>query len=189
MAVEPEVTQSLKLGGRTKLRGFADGVVGYSRDMLPIAFLQGAAAGIVGVAAMTAVEKVEQRLTGRPNSYVPARTLLALVGRRPPERAQPAVWNHAMHWSTGALLGGLRGIWAATGLRGPRADVVHTVVRLATDQTLENATGVGAPPWTWPRREQTIDVLHKAIYSFVTGWIADRVITPAQISLAGTVSH
>ena len=34
---------------------------------------------------------------------------------------------------------------------------------LLNDQTLENATGVGAPPWTWPTDEQVIDLLHKAI--------------------------
>jgi hypothetical protein len=149
----------------------------------------GVAAGLAGVAVMTAAEKVEQRLTGRPSSYVPGRTLLALVAGRPPEWAQPTMWNHAMHWGTGALLGGLRGMWAATSLRGPRANLIHIEVRLATDQTFEKAVSVGAPPWTWPRQEQTIDVVHKAIYSFVTGWIADRVITSALVSQAGTVSH
>jgi hypothetical protein len=157
--------------------------------MLRTAALRGVAAGLAGVAVMTAAEKAEQRLTGRPSSYVPGRTLLALVAGRPPESAQPTVWNHSMHWGTGALLGGLRGVWAATGLRGPRANLVHTVVRLATDQTFENAVGVGAPPWTWPRQEQTIDVAHKAIYSFVTGWIADRVIASTPVFKAGTVSH
>ena len=35
----------------------------------------GAVAGLVGTAAMTVAGKVEQGLTGRPNSYVPAKTL------------------------------------------------------------------------------------------------------------------
>jgi hypothetical protein len=49
-------------------------------------------------------------------------------------------------------------------------------VRLATDQTLENATGVGAPPWTWSRRDQVVDLGGKAVYSFVTGAVADRLV-------------
>ena len=146
--------------------------------LLRRAALRGAAAGLAGVALMTAGEKVEQRVTGRPDSYVPARTLLALVGRRAPDDAQPVAWNHAMHWGTGALLGALRGIWSVTGLRGPRASFAHTVVRLATDQTLENATGVGAPPGTWPRREQVVDVAHKAVYALATGLVADRFLSP-----------
>jgi hypothetical protein len=71
---------------------------------------RGALAGLAGVAAMTAAEKVEQGFTGRPNSYVPARALLALVGRSPGDDACPPIWNHAMHWGTGVLLGALRGV-------------------------------------------------------------------------------
>ena len=138
---------------------------------------------------MTAAEKLEQLVTQRPNSYVPGRTLLALLGRRPPETSKPALANHAMHWGTGLAAGALRGVWSASGLRGPRASLAHTVVRLATDQTLENATGVGAPPWTWPRSEQLVDVLHKAVYSFVTGATADRLVAPVRESRRGTRSH
>ena len=159
-----------------------------SGGVLTSAAVRGMAAGVAGVAAMTAAEKLEQRFTNRPNSYIPGRTLLALARRRPPESSTPLLANHAMHWATGVVLGAVRGLWSAIGLRGPRASLAHTVVRLSTDQTLENGTGVGAPPHTWPRGEQGIDVLHKAIYSFVTGAISDLVI-PARESRAGTTSH
>jgi hypothetical protein len=43
---------------------------------------------------------------------------------------------------------------------------MFTEIRLSVDQTLENATGVGAPSWTWPRDELAIDILHKAGYAF-----------------------
>ena len=150
---------------------------------------RGSAAGLVGVAAMTAGEKLEQALTGRPDSYVPARTLLTLLGRSPRDRDQPLVWNHVMHWGTGAALGGLRGLWSAVGLRGPRAHLAHTVVRLATDQTLENAAGTGAPPHTWPVREQVVDTVHKAVYAVATGLLADRLVPPSLQSQRGTSSH
>jgi hypothetical protein len=138
---------------------------------------------------MTAAEKVEQAVTGRPGSYVPARALLTLLGRRPSETARPVGWNHAMHWGTGAVLGALRGVWAAVGLRGIQASLTHTVVRLATDQTLENATGVGAPPSTWPPAERVVDVLHKAVYSAATGLVADRLVRPDLQSRRGRTSH
>ena len=156
--------------------------------LLPAA-LQGAGAGLIGVAVMTASEKLEQAVTHRPNSYVPARALLTLLGQQPRDTDQPLAWNHAMHWGTGAALGALRGVWAAVGLRGPRAHLAHTVVRLATDQTVENATGVGAPPHTWPIREQVLDVVHKAVYSLATGVVADRCITARMESRRGTTSH
>ena len=157
--------------------------------VLPRAAGLGALAGLVGVAVMTAAEKVEQSVTHRPDSYVPGRTLLRMLGRRPADDSRPLLWNHAMHWGTGAVVGALRGVWAAVGLRGPRADLAHTVVRLAFDQTAENVTGAGAPPHTWPVKEQAVDVLAKGLYSFVTGTVADRLIDARQERRQGTTSH
>lgn len=94
-----------------------------------------------------------------------------------------------MHWSTGTVLGALRGVWAATGIRGTEANAAHTVVRLAFDQTVEDATGVGAPPSTWPSLERRVDVGHKAMYSLVTGVVADRWITPRLQSRRDITSH
>jgi len=150
------------------------------------AAVRGAVAGLAGVAVMTAGEKVEQAVTGRPNSYVPGRTLTALTtGRRLPGSARPPVRNHLMHWGTGAVVGALRGIWSAAGLRGWRASAWHTSVRLAVDQTLENVTGVGDPPWTWSRQDRVVDVWHKAVYSFATGAVADRIVPSARDGRGG----
>ena len=151
--------------------------------------LRGAAAGLLGVAAMTVGEKVEQSLTRRPDSYVPGRALLTLAGRHAPDRAKPIVANHLLHWATGAALGALRGVWSVVGLRGPRANLTHTVVRLSFDQTVENASGAGAPPHTWPLNEQAVDVWHKAVFSFVTGALADRWVPNDLESHRGTTSH
>lgn len=150
---------------------------------------RGAGAGLVGVAAMTAGEKFEQAVTGRPDSYVPARTLLTLLGRPPGPSERPLLPNHVMHYGTGAALGALRGVWSAVGLRGPRASLVHTVLRLAVDQTLENATGAGAPPHTWPRQEQVVDVAHKAVFAAVTGLVADAVVADRLQGRRGRTSH
>jgi len=150
---------------------------------------RGAAAGVVGVAVMTVGEKLEQAITHRPDSYVPARALLTLLGRRPGDQERSLLWNYAMHVGTAAAVGALRGVWAAVGIRGARANLAHTAVRLAFDQTVENTTGVGAPPHTWPAREQAVDFLHKGVYSLATGIIADRMIAPRLQSARGPVSH
>lgn len=162
---------------------------GSRKRVLLAAAARGALSGLAGVAVMTTGEKVEQALTKRPNSYVPARTLLTLLGKHPSDSQKPVVWNQVMHWGTGAALGSLRGIWAATGIRGPLAHTKHTAVRLAFDQTLENATGIGAPPTSWPAKEQIVDVVHKALYSLTTGIITDRWIQPDLESRRGTTSH
>jgi hypothetical protein len=62
---------------------------------------------------------------------------------------------------------------AHAGLRGPVASAKFAVVRLTNDQILENLTGVGAPPQTWPRDELAIDLIHKSVYGLATGLAAD----------------
>lgn len=140
-------------------------------------------AGLAGTATMTLGEKLEQRLTGRPNSYVPAHTLARVLGMSSPD--DDSWWrNMAMHYGTGAVAGALRGLMSASNLRGPGASLMFTEIRLSIDQTLENATGVGAPPWTWPRDELAIDTLHKAVYAFTTGAFSDALVPPAPSSSA-----
>ena len=65
------------------------------------------------------------------------------------------------HWGAGATLGARRGIWSAT----------------------------GAPLHTWPRSEQAVDVIHKAVYSLVTGWVADRAVRSRLEPRVATTSH
>ncbi|GHA76461.1 hypothetical protein GCM10010512_03650 [Streptomyces thermoviolaceus subsp. thermoviolaceus] len=124
---------------------------------------------------MVLSEKIEQAVTGRPDSHVPARVLQRLTGLPEHPGAQPTAVNWAMHYGQGALLGVLRSVMAHSGLRGPIASAAFTVVRVTNDQILENATGVGAPPGTWPRRDLVVDLLHKSVYAFTTGAVADAL--------------
>jgi hypothetical protein len=140
--------------------------------------LNGAGAGVSGAAAMALTARLEQLVSGRPSSYVPAHTLAHALRLAHPDEDRVSR-NLVMHFGTGALAGVLRGGMAAANLRGAWASAMHTNLRLTIDQTLENATGVGAPPWTWPRDELVIDLVHKAVYAFATGAIADRLIAPA----------
>ena len=138
---------------------------------------KGLLAGLAGVAVMTLGEKLEQMLTGRPDSYVPAHTLERLL--RLPHKPDPErlALNWTMHWGQGMLLGAVRAIMAEQGLRGPVGSFLLMNLRLLNDQTLENLTGVGALPWTWPVDEQWIDLLHKGTYAFAAGAVADLLVT------------
>jgi hypothetical protein len=79
------------------------------------AVLGGLVAGIAGVAAMTAAEKLEQAITHRPNSYVPAHTLERLLRLPHNSDSQRRGLNWAMHWGQGILLGTTRGLMAERG--------------------------------------------------------------------------
>lgn len=107
-------------------------------------------------------EKVEQLITGRPNSYVPARTLERLLAVQAGTPTQLFLLNMAMHYGQGAAAGGIRALMTWNGIRGPFADFMFIGIRLLIDQTLENWTGVGALPWsvdsvvrTWVRFADT----------------------------------
>jgi hypothetical protein len=97
--------------------------------------------------SMTAAEKVEQFFTGRQNSEVPGKTLARLINAKP--QTQRELWglNMAMHYGQGAAAAVIRGIASYYGMRGPFTDFMFVGLRLMIDQTLENWTGVGAPPW------------------------------------------
>lgn len=125
---------------------------------------------------MTLGEKLEQSLTDRPNSYVPAETLGRLLRKDPGSSSGKLGMNWSMHWGQGILLGAVRGLMAERGLRGPVGSFLFMNLRLLNDQTLENATGAGAPPWTWPADEQAVDLIHKGVYAFVAGALADYLI-------------
>jgi hypothetical protein len=152
---------------------------GYPLGMWKRAVWQGLVSGTAGGIVMTLGEKVEQQLTGRPDSHVPARVLERLTGAAERPRRQPVPVNWAMHFGQAAVLGVLRSVMAHAGPRGPVASGMFTVVRLTNDQILENATGVGAPPPTWPRPELVVDLLHKAVYGFTTGAVADALAARA----------
>ena len=140
-------------------------------------FGKGVIAGAAGVAAMTVCEKLEQMFTRRPNSYVPGHTLERLLRLPSKPDSERLGLNWTMHWGQGILLGPVRAVMAERGLRGPVGSFWFMHLRLLNDQTLENLTGVGAQPWTWPIDEQIIDLVHKATYAIATGIVADLLIS------------
>ena len=157
--------------------------------VLAAAAARGLLGGLAGAAAMTASQRVERAVTGRPASHVPGRTLLLLAGRSPSDTDRPAAATLAMVVATSAALGALRGVWRASGLLRVRADVAQTVTRIVIDQTLENATGAGAPPRTWRSGEGVVEVLHAVVAAVATGAVVERLVDPVLESRRGTSSH
>ena len=138
---------------------------------------KGMLAGIAGTAAMLVSEKVEERITGRPDSYIPAHTLERFLGL-PTKPDRERTWmNQAAHWALGIVPAALRGIMAEGGMRGPLASTMFFATRLTTDETLENVAGTGKPPWSWPAKVLAPGMLHKAVYAFTTGVVADALAT------------
>lgn len=126
---------------------------------------------------MVGTNWLEQLITHRPSSYVPARTIGNHLGVTPQfyERNTDLL-NNVHHHGMGMIAGAARGILSYYGVIGPFASFMHTGIRIALDQVVENAAGTSALPWTWPINEQVIDTLHKGFYALVTGYLCDRWI-------------
>ncbi|EAS34603.1 uncharacterized protein CIMG_05627 [Coccidioides immitis RS] len=135
--------------------------------------MYGIGAGLLGVAAMTVGEKVEQYFTGRPSSLVPGRALESLLKLTPRPDSQMFSLNVLMSYTQGAVAGVARAMMSFHGIRGPIADFLFVGVRLAVDQALEVWSGVGSWPWNWPPSEQAYELLHKTVYALSTGYLVD----------------
>lgn len=63
----------------------------------------GIVAGLTGTVAMTLSEKLEQAVTGRPNSFIPAHTVERLLGlpTKPDDERRRPGW--AAHWGLGTI--------------------------------------------------------------------------------------
>jgi hypothetical protein len=131
-------------------------------------------AGIAGNVALNLSNTLEQWVTQRPNSYVPGHTFERLTGmqQRPDSRSNGT--NHAFQLGVATLAGVARGLMARRGMRGPYAYGMHMAARVLLDQSLEHAVGMSRPPWTWPKDEQALDMLHKGAYALVSGLLIER---------------
>jgi hypothetical protein len=139
--------------------------------------MRGLIAGAAGVAAMTTGEKVEQLFTHRPNSFVPARTLARLIQLPEKPDSDRRTLNWAMHWGQGILLGaGPRRHGRSGRPRAGRLVLVYEPTSPQRSDAGERDGGRARRPWTWPVDEQAVDLLHKAVYAFTTGAVADRLI-------------
>jgi hypothetical protein len=127
--------------------------------------------------SMTGSNWIEMMITGRPASYVPARTVGNHLGVTPAYYSKHTdLLNNAHHYGMGMLAGPVRAIMSYYGVIGPVAVFMHTGVRIMMDQLMETSAGVSALPWTWPINEQVIDMLHKGVYALVTGYICDKLV-------------
>src|ERR1700712_4290175 len=111
-----------------------ESIAGGDNVMNNYAVTRGLAAGLAGGAGRSEAEKLEQVFTRRPTSFVPAHTLERLLRLPHKPDTERLGLNWAMHWGQGILLGALRGLMAAHGLRGPAGSFLFLNLRLLNDQ-------------------------------------------------------
>ncbi|MDP9430787.1 MAG: hypothetical protein M3Q47_18870 [Actinomycetota bacterium] len=139
---------------------------------------RGVLAGVAGSVVMTAFQKlVEMPISEREDSYGPAQLAQKLLPLTPSSDAGMKRLNYATHTALGAMWGAAYGVAAHRGLRGLRGTAATFGAIYTQDLVMITALGLGKP-WTWSRKEATIDVLDKVVVIAATSAIFDRVLSP-----------
>jgi hypothetical protein len=139
---------------------------------------RGALAGVAGSVVMTVFQKfVEMPISEREDSYGPAGLAQKLLPIAPSTAVGRKRLNYVTHTALGAMWGAAYGAVAHKGLRGLRGAAATFGGIYTQDLVMITALGLDKP-WTWSRKDATIDVLDKAVVILATGAIFDRVLGP-----------
>ncbi len=146
----------------------------------------GVRAGLAGTVVMTAFQKlIEMPLSGRGDSYAPARFAERVLGIRARTRRGRYWLNYATHFALGAMWGGVFGLARGRGLRGQRAVATLFPAIYAGDVLLNTALGLYHPT-RWTGRDLAIDVVDKLVQAEATAIALDRASPAPRAYLART---
>lgn len=143
---------------------------------------KGVVAGAAGTALMTASSTIEAKLRDRGSSSAPADAAGKVLGVEPEGEEGEARFGNAVHWLYGSAWGGVRGLFAALGLRGLAGSAAHGAAVWGAAATMLPALDVAPPPTRWGPKEVAIDLWHHAVYAAGTGmafWFLNRRSSPA----------
>ncbi len=128
----------------------------------------GVVSGLAGTAVMTAFQKlVEMPLTGRADSYAPARFAERLLPGAPTSGSARGALNYVVHFGLGVGWGMAYGVAANRGLRGQRAVAAVFGGVYTADVALNTALGL-YKPWTWSLTDTAVDVVDKLVQTEAT---------------------
>jgi hypothetical protein len=135
------------------------------------AVLKGLAAGVVGTAAMTMSEKIEQSKTGREDSMVTTEVGAILTEPSLETGAQAAKLGKVVHWTHGVTWGMVRGLLALTPLNSFVASALHYISLWSSDVVLYRVLGIQPLPHRWGTKPLITDLFHKLVLSVVTSLV------------------
>ena len=133
--------------------------------------VRGLAAGFAGTAALTASQRIEMKVTGRPPSDLPAKVAEGVLGIRVQGRRREQV-AFATHWFNNTSSGLGRAALGALGVRGAPAVAGTFVLYLGGGALLFRRLGLatGGP--------SAIDAIHAGVYAVATN-AAYELLEPA----------
>ncbi len=136
---------------------------------------RGMASGVGGTVVMTAFQKlVEMPLTGRSESYAPAKLVMRLLPVRPRTPEKRRRLNNVTHYAIGTGWGAAAALAVRAGLRGQTAVAAVFVPLYVGDVILNTTLGLYKPA-DWSLEDWTVDVVDKLVQAEATGFLVERV--------------
>ncbi|REK11854.1 MAG: hypothetical protein DWQ40_11935 [Actinobacteria bacterium] len=125
----------------------------------------GIVAGAAGTAALTLVQKIEMKITGRDSSTTPADTVDEVMGIAPDDDQKRERFSNLAHWGYGTALGAVRGLLGSTPLKSPIADVAFFAGVWGAPMIYLPALDITSPPTEWGLKQVAIDMGHHLVYA------------------------
>ncbi len=142
----------------------------------PAALVRGVVSGVAGTVVMTAFQKlVEMPLTGREDSFAPARFAEKVFAVRVDSDEARQRLNLGTHLALGTMWGAAYGFATRHGLKGQRAVGVVFLAVYTGDVVLNTALGL-YQPWRWSAQDWAVDIVDKLVQAEATGAIFDHVV-------------
>ena len=139
---------------------------------------RGVLAGVAGTVVMTAFQKlIEMPLTGREDSYAPARFAQKVLPIEANGDQELERLNWATHFGLGTMWGSAYGLAAHAGLSGQKAVAAVFGTVYTGDVLLNTALGLYKPQ-TWSGQDWAVDIIDKFVQAQATGAIFDQVLGP-----------
>ena len=139
---------------------------------------RGVLSGVAGTVVMTAFQKfIEMPLTGREDSYAPAKFAQKVLPVQADSQQELERLNWATHFGLGTMWGSAYGLAAHAGLSGQKAVAAVFGTVYTSDVLLNTALGLYKPQ-TWSSEDWAIDIVDKFVQAQATGAIFDQLLGP-----------
>lgn len=130
---------------------------------------RGLASGLVGTAAMTAVQSLDAKLSGREPSTTPAKAVEKLLRIEPRSEAAEMRLTTATHWAYGTAWGAARSALAMVAPNPVTATTAHFLAVWGAAFVNVTALGLAPPPTQWAKKTLAKDALYHATYAVAAG--------------------
>lgn len=130
---------------------------------------RGLFAGLIGTVAMTLVQLVEMKITGRAPSTAPADAAAKMLGIEPRGPVERTRFSNLVHFAYGTTWGAVRGLLGITGLAPWLATLLHFALIWGTGLMMLPAVGVAPPVTKWGAKWVVLDAAYHVVYAVATG--------------------